>query len=258
MLDNIIEKKREYIKKRFTKEYTQKVIYQEAGKKGRFMNALITDNRPALIAEIKKASPSKGILCKDFDVCKIAAEYGKAEVDAISVLTETEYFLGDPEHIKKVKQITDKPVLRKDFIIDIRQIFESAYLCADAILLIVSLLSVDDLILFKKTADNLGLDSIFEVRNEAQLYAALYSDAHIIGINNRDLETFEIKLETSVSLIPKIPNGIVSVSESGISDYKDLIMMKDAGADALLIGERFMRSESIINSVRELRYGSKS
>lgn len=258
MLDKIIDKKREYIKNKFTKEYTNEVIYQDAGTKGRLIRALIKDKKPALIGEIKKASPSKGIIRENFDVSKLAEQYDEAQVDAISVLTETDYFLGDPDHIRAVLKKTSKPVLRKDFIIDIRQIFESVCLGADAILLIVSILSFDDLKLFKNTADNMGLDVLFEVRDEAELDRALLSDAKIIGINNRDLKTFNINLKTSLKLLPKIPKGIITVSESGINSHEDLLMMKEAGADALLVGECLMRSGSIRKSVLELIYGCES
>lgn len=198
-----------------------------------------------IISEIKKASPSKGIISVDFDVAAIAENYRKADVQAISVLTEEDYFLGNIKYLQLAKKIAGKPVLRKDFTIDKWQIYESAIVGADAILLIVAILDDKKLKSFIKLADDLELSALVEVHDITELKRAMDADAQIIGINNRDLRTFNVDLNTSESMVRLIPNDIIKVSESGIKTPQDVQRMRDADVDALLVGESFMRSDDI-------------
>ena len=256
-LDDIVKNKREEIETEFTDAYVGEIIKNTVNNeyKGKFRNALNTGNAPAVIAEIKKASPSKGIINERSDIAYIANEYGSSEIDAISVLTETKYFMGHKKNIGIVKQETKKPILRKDFIIDIRQIYESAYLGADAVLLIAAILSVRDLLIFLDISKRLGMDCIVEIHDEKDLEKALYGNAKIIGINNRDLYTFEVSLDTTSKLMLFIPEDVLVVSESGISDNRDMQRLKGIGVRAVLIGEALMRAQSIHEKIRSLRYG---
>ena len=213
----------------------------------------------ALIAEIKKASPSGGLLRADFDPPSIAREYEKAHASALSVLTNERYFKGTLEHLSAAREACALPVLRKDFIIDEYQIVEAERYGADAVLLIVACLEPTQLRDFREAAEGEGLDALVEVHDEAELEKALKSGANIIGINNRNLKTFETHLETTFRLAEKLPrsgrNGILLVSESGISKPEDTRRLKEAGIDAVLIGETFMRAPDIGDKVREVMGG---
>ena len=207
----------------------------------------------SIIAEVKKASPSRGIIKEDFDAAGILAEYGKSDIQAVSVLTEKSFFMGSDEYLVKDRQSLPLPILRKDFIIDIRQIYQSRCLGADAILLIVSILPGDILKKFMIIAGILGLHCLVEVHDEEELERALAAGARIIGINNRDLKTFNVDLTTTERLINKIPTDRVVVSESGISSVDDIRRLKTLGVDAVLMGEAFMKAPSISEKVLELR-----
>ena len=258
ILDEIVENKKKEIEHEFTKEYTKKIMSNSGcvKKENRFYKTLIEKTGIAIIAEIKKASPSKGIICEDFDVSEITKKFDKVEIEAISVLTEKKYFLGNVKFIDMIKDLTAKPVLRKDFIIDERQVYESAYLGADAILLIASVLNIKEMKKFIKIAEDIGLDCLVESHDEFELERALESDARLIGINNRDLKTFDVSIDTTMNLIDKIPKDKTVVSESGIFDYKDMQMLCQAGVKAALIGEAFMKAGSIEEQVKRLRYGN--
>lgn len=205
-----------------------------------------------LIAEIKKASPSKGILRGDFNPAKIAVTYQANGASAISVLTDERFFEGKLEHVKLVKERVTLPVLRKDFIIDEYQIYETAVSGADAMLLIAELLSKDEMKRFYDIATGLGLDVLVEAHNEEDLGKALAIDAEIIGINNRDLHTFKVDLGVTQKLIRHIPPNKVIVAESGIKTYEDMMFLKSLGVNAVLIGEAFMEAEDIGAKMREL------
>ncbi|MFH0937975.1 MAG: indole-3-glycerol phosphate synthase TrpC [Planctomycetota bacterium] len=213
----------------------------------------------ALIAEIKKASPSGGLLRTDFDPSVIARIYEQSHAAALSVLTNEQYFQGALEHLAAARQATRLPVLRKDFIIDEYQIIEADRFGADAVLLIVACLSISQLRDFREAAEGEGLDALVEVHNEIELEIALKSGARIIGINNRNLKTLEIDLETSFRLAEKLPrhsrNGILLISESGISRPDHIQRLKEVGFDAALIGETFMRAPDIAQKVREVMGG---
>lgn len=205
-----------------------------------------------LIAELKKASPSRGIIRGDYNPARIAATYEANGASALSVLTDERFFEGRLEHIKKVKECVSIPVLRKDFIIDEYQIYESAASASDAILLIAEILSKNELIRFYNLSKGLGLDVLVEVHNEENVEKALAANADIIGINNRDLHTFKVELNTAQRLIRGVPKEKVIVAESGIRTYEDVMFLKSLGVNAVLIGEAFMECDDIAAKMREI------
>ena len=207
----------------------------------------------SIIAEIKKASPSKGIISNNFDPINIANEYSNEDIQAISVLTEKNFFQGNDEYLKKIMEITPLPLLRKDFIIELWQVYQSKFLGADAILLIVSILTDVELEKFQKIANTLGMECLVEVKNKEEIKRAIDCGANIIGINNRDLNTFNVDIKNTENLIKFIPKNIAIVSESGIKTSSDLKYLKEVGADAVLIGETLMRADSIKNKIKDLR-----
>jgi indole-3-glycerol phosphate synthase len=208
----------------------------------------------ALIAEIKKASPSAGVILELFDPLAIATNYARAGVDAISVLTDERFFQGHLDYLKLIRDSVPQPLLRKDFILDQVQIMEAAAAGADAILLIVAALSHEQLVLLLEMAALYQLDALVEVHTLAELERALETDAGIIGINNRDLATFEVDLAVTEKLSEEVPPEIVLVSESGIRTAEDLARIKACGVDAVLIGEALMRGQS---GLIEKRNGEK-
>ncbi|MBI4428176.1 MAG: indole-3-glycerol phosphate synthase TrpC [Ignavibacteriales bacterium] len=191
----------------------------------------------SIIAEIKKASPSRGVLSTEFDPQQLAREFEAGGARALSVLTDEKYFQGRPEFIHKVQSVSSLPVLRKDFIIDEYQIYESKVLGADAILLIVKALKKTTVERFARLAETVGLDVLVEAHTAEEVEVAVGIGAKMIGVNNRDLETFEVSIEHSLTLRSKIPPGTIAVSESGIGDAKDIEKLSMAGFDAVLIGE---------------------
>lgn len=217
-----------------------------------FYDALDRIERLNVIAEIKKASPSKGLLCNDFDPVQIAMDYESNNAAAISILTEEDHFLGSLDHLKLVRQAVARPILRKDFIFDSYQLYESAQAGADAILLIVAILGPPQLKQLMLLAEKLSLDVLVEVHSLPELRIALETDARIIGVNNRDLKTFRVDINTSVHLAPHVPDSVILVSESGIQTADDIRMLREAGYDAFLIGELFMKSKNPGRSLREL------
>jgi indole-3-glycerol phosphate synthase len=212
-------------------------------------------NKIKLIAEIKKASPSAGIIRSDFDPIKIAQIYEQSGANAISVLTDEKFFSGKLEYLTQVKSEVSIPILRKDFIIDEYQVYESAIAGADAILLIVAALDEIQLRDFVQLAQKeVGLYTLIEVHNQQELDRAMKLDPEIIGINNRDLKTFKVDLETTGRLIKDIPKECIIIAESGIKTREDVLRMQSIGVDALLIGETFMRNQDISLKIKEL-YG---
>ena len=257
ILDDIAEKKRERMKiemRQVSLEgWKQKIRSPGLHKPLDFGGAIKRDDGLSIIAEVKKASPSSGIIREDFNPLEIAREYLKSDVQAISVLTEKDFFLGDDSYLAAVRQNVPIPVLRKDFILDLWQVYQSRCLGADAILLIVAIL--DDELLKKMliVAGILGLQCLVEVHDERDLERALAAGARIIGINNRDLKTFRVDLGTTARLIDSIPHDRVVVSESGIKTAEDMKYIRQAGADAVLIGESLMRADCVADRIRELR-----
>lgn len=211
--------------------------------------------RLKLICEVKKASPSKGIISENFDPINTAIEYEKAGAAAISCLTEEHYFKGSNKYLEEIASKVQIPVLRKDFIVDEYQIYHARVLGASAILLIAAALDDNKLSEFLKITHSLGMKALVEVHDEAELERALKLDAEIIGVNNRNLKTFEVTLDTTKRLMNKIDNDKIKVSESGIKTNADMRELRGFGADAVLIGETLMRSCSIKDTFLSLTEG---
>jgi len=200
----------------------------------------------ALVAEVKKASPSAGVIVESFDPVAIARNYARAGVEAISVLTDERFFQGHLDYLKLIREQVPQPLLRKDFILDPLQIMEAAVAGADAILLIVAALGQEQLVSLLETAALYQLDALVEVHTLAELDRALETDARVIGINNRNLATFEVDLGVTERLSEEVPERIVLVSESGIRTAEDLARIKACGVDAVLIGEALMRGQGAL------------
>lgn len=207
----------------------------------------------SFICEIKKASPSKGIIDETFPYIDIAKEYEKAGAACISVLTEPDYFLGNDRYLKAVSEVVSIPVLRKDFTIDPYQIYEAKCLGASAVLLICALLDTNTLEEYIYIADRLGLSALVEAHTKEEVERALDAGARIIGVNNRDLKTFKVDIETSIKLREAVPKDKIYVSESGIKSANDIKNLRNNKVDAVLIGETFMRSPDKKKSLDELR-----
>jgi len=209
-----------------------------------------------IIAEIKKASPSKGVIREDFSPDLIALDYELGGAAAISVLTEEKFFLGSLTFLREVRDVAGLPVLRKDFLLDEYDILESRAAGADAVLLIAAILEEGRLRRLLELARELGMRALVEVHSEAELDTALRTGAEIIGINNRDLSTFRVDLDTTRRLAPLVPEGKVIVSESGIEGRADILSLKEVGVDAFLIGETLMREKDPAEKLRELIGGA--
>lgn len=244
ILDDIVNKKKERLK-------NYQFLETNNNSNQSFYNALKKDGL-SIIGEIKKASPSKGLIKPDFKPVELAKQYESC-VDAISVLTEEDFFLGKAEYLMQVNSTAKLPILRKDFIIDERQIIESKNIGAAAILLIASILDKVQLKKFLSISNNLGLDTLVEVHNELELKTALDAGAKIIGINNRDLKTFNVDLNTTIRLAKLIPKDIVTVAESGINTIEDIKFIKQSNINAILVGESFMKTDDIKKKATEFK-----
>jgi indole-3-glycerol phosphate synthase len=219
-----------------------------------FGEALIADpGRLGMIAEVKRASPSAGTISPDFDYLTIARTYEKAGASALSVLTDEKYFQGRLDYLTNIRQQVDIPVLRKDFIIHEVQIFEAVVAGADAILLIVAALDQATLVRLLDTAHAYQLEVLVEVHDLPELDRALDTEARIIGVNNRNLKSFTVDLETTARLAEEVPPDVILVSESGIKTPADAAQLAAAGADALLVGETLMRSKNLLEDLPALR-----
>jgi indole-3-glycerol phosphate synthase len=196
----------------------------------------------AFICEVKKASPSKGIIAEDFPYLSIAKQYQSCGADAISVLTEPEFFMGSDQYLTKISEAVRIPVLRKDFTVDEYQIYEAKVIGADAVLLICALLDTDTIRKYLRICNELGLSALVEAHTEEEVNSAIIAGARIIGVNNRNLKTFEVDLGNSVRLRSIVPRDIIFVAESGIKTAADMLVLKEAGVNAVLIGETLMRS----------------
>jgi indole-3-glycerol phosphate synthase len=205
-----------------------------------------------LIAEVKKASPSKGILRLNFDPIALAKTYAENGAAAISVLTDAEYFQGSPEHLTAIRRAVSLPLLRKDFIYDEYQVYESAAYGADALLLIAAILEPKQLEKLMAVSRSLRLGCLVEVHDENELKIALDAGAEIIGINNRNLKTFEVDLNTTRRLLPYIPENKIVVSESGINQREDIKKLENWGVDAVLVGEALVTASNILKKMKEL------
>jgi indole-3-glycerol phosphate synthase len=206
----------------------------------------------SFICEVKKASPSKGVIAEDFPYRQIAREYEEAGAAAVSVLTEPQFFQGSAAYLQEIAREVKIPCLRKDFVIDEYQIYEAKFLGAAAVLLICALLDEKRLAAFIAIAESVGLAALVETHNEAEMESAIEAGAKIIGINNRDLQTFTVDLDVTRRLAKRIPASIVKVSESGIHTPDDLKRVRDCDVDAVLIGESMMRARDKKRYLAEL------
>lgn len=223
----------------------------KASDKPKFSEALIKDGL-SIVGEVKKASPSKGLIKADFDPVALAKEY-ECCVDAVSVLTEEDFFMGSPEYLKAIADEIKIPVLRKDFIIEPYQIFEAKVLGASAVLLIVAILTESELKYLLETIHSLGMEALVETHDLGEAQKAVQSGARIIGINNRDLNTFNVNLDTTIEVAAALPEGTIMVSESGFHSARDIEHIKGSGASAVLVGESFMRSDDMRAKAKEFK-----
>jgi indole-3-glycerol phosphate synthase len=250
ILARIVERKRVELAAKTVRALS---FEEAAGRRtGRDFAAVLTARKPAIIAEIKKASPSKGLLSADFRPAEQARDYESGGAAALSVLTDREFFQGSLEHLQQARDAVALPVLRKDFTIDEMDIIEAAAHGADAVLLIAAILTREELERFQRRAESLGLTALVEVHNEEELDRALDSGVRILGVNNRDLRSFQVSLETSLRMAPLIPQGVIRVSESGIHSRDDVARLSDAGYEAFLVGEHLMKSGRPAEALRAL------
>ena len=240
ILDTIVARKREEVAA--LKDLGLPRMHQPVAPPRGFIRSLMQAPGVAIIAEAKKASPSKGVIQPDFDPVRIALNYRQGGAHCLSVLTDVDFFQGSLAYIPLVREAVELPVLRKDFIIDPLQIEEARAVGADAILLIAAILEVEQLLEFRLLAESLGMDVLVEVHDERELDDALAAESRLIGINNRNLNDFSVSLETTFRLLQRIPKGIPVVSESGIATVDDMKRLKAAGVKAALIGESLMRA----------------
>jgi indole-3-glycerol phosphate synthase len=252
ILSRIVEHKREALAglRKTRAELEQQALQRTPA---RDFHGALRSGRPAIIGEIKKASPSKGLLADHFDPPAIARMYASGGASALSVLTDGRFFQGSLRDLESARAAVAIPVLRKDFTIDELHVIEAAAHGADAILLIAAVLEAAEMRNFRELAARLGMAALVEVHNEAELESAIESGAEIFGVNNRDLNTFEVSLETSLRLARRIPDSAVKVSESGIYSASDVRRLQDAGFDAFLVGEYLMKSPDPAGSLQALR-----
>jgi len=213
----------------------------------------LRSSRMAFICEVKKASPSKGIIDEEFPYIEIAKDYEAAGAAAISVLTEPKWFLGKDEYLKEIRNVVKVPILRKDFTVDAYQIYEAKVIGADAVLLICAVLDTKHLQEYIRIADSLGLSALVEAHTEEEVQSALEAGARIIGVNNRNLKTFSVDLNTSIRLRKFIPAEILFISESGIRDATDIEKLRENKVNGVLIGETLMKSADKKKQLNELR-----
>ncbi len=261
ILNEILAHKRQEVDKRKARisESAFREMAAENPPPGGFRDALLTtisQQRPAIIAELKRASPSRGIIREDFQPTEIAANYQRGGASALSVLTDSHYFKGSGVILEFARRGSSLPILRKDFIIDPYQIYESCAMGAAAILLIAAALDDDTLRELRDLARSQGLDVLVEVHDAEELARAKAIDADMIGINNRDMKTFEVSLDTTLTLAEQISEDCVAISESGICTADDIATIRAAGIHAFLVGESLMRSEDPGAQLAELLEGS--
>jgi len=253
MLNRIIAQKREEVEQRKKSMPLSALQESIAQRKAPLDFALALDgDHIRLIAEVKRSSPSRGVLCPDFKPVELAKSYAQGGAAAISVLTEANYFEGSIDYLAAIREEVRLPLLRKDFIFDPYQVYESSAYGADALLLIVAILNQEQLEELISLSHSLGLRCLVEVHNEDEVERALLSQAKIIGINNRDLDTFTIDINTTHRLRPLIPRQLIVVSESGISSRSDVEKLKGWGVNVVLVGEALVTASDIQNKMREL------
>ena len=258
MLDKIVAKTEERLKEarenKSLDELKREVSELEITKEFPFKEAL-KDPQIAIIAEVKKASPSKGLIAENFDYIEIAKEYESAGASAISVLTEPYFFQGSDDYLKEIAQNVSIPILRKDFVIDEYMIWEAKLLGASAVLLIVSILDIVQLKKYLDLAHDLGLSAIVETHDGNEIRTAMNVGAEIIGVNNRNLADFTVDIDNSINLRRCVSDNIVFISESGIKTKEDVTRLKENNVDAVLIGETLMKSNDKKSLISELKNG---
>ena len=258
MLDEIVEKTKERVEKSKEiiplDELKREVSQLEISDDFPFKEALSGEDI-SIIAEVKKASPSKGLIAEDFDYLKIAKEYEEAGASAISVLTEPYFFMGDDDYLKEIAETVNIPVLRKDFVVDEYMIWEAKLLGASAVLLIVSILDIVQLKKYLDLAHDLGLSAIVETHDGDEIMRAMTVGAEIIGVNNRNLNDFTVDIENSISLRRCVSGDVIFISESGIKTKEDVARLKENDVDAVLIGETLMKRDDKKAMISELKNG---
>lgn len=258
MLDEIVEKTRQRVETAkgiiSLEELKNEVALMETDDEFPFKKAL-SDDDIAIIAEVKKASPSKGLIAEDFDYLAIAKDYEDAGASAISVLTEPYFFMGSDEYLSDIAKNVSIPVLRKDFVVDEYMIWEAKALGASAILLIVSILDIVQLKKYLDLAHELGLSAIVEAHDSEEIMRALTVGAEIIGVNNRNLNDFTVDIENSINLRRCVSGDVIFISESGIKTKEDVARLKENDVDAVLIGETLMKSDDKKAMISELKNG---
>ena len=259
ILNKILARKAEEVAERSAKRSLSSVRDEalSVGSSRGFVAAItraISENRNAVIAEIKKASPSKGVMRENFQPAEIAQSYERGGAACLSVLTDVDFFQGSDEYLKQARAACHLPVLRKDFMVDPYQIYEAKAMSADCILLIAAALTDGQLAEFSELAGTLDLDVLVEVHSEAELHRALTLNVDLIGINNRNLRTFETSLNTTIDLLPQIPDDRIVVTESGIHSADDVRLMNNNAVHSFLVGEAFMRMPEPGAELRRLFY----
>ena len=258
MLDEIVLKTKERLeeakKNKSLDDLKEEVASLEINLDFPFEKALASEGL-SIIAEVKKASPSKGLIAEEFDYLAIAKEYESAGVSAISVLTEPYFFKGSNDYLKEIACEVEVPILRKDFTIDSYMIYEAKLLGASAVLLIVSILSDDELKHYLEIADSLGLSAIVETHDRKEIKRALDAGARIIGVNNRNLKNFTVNINNSIELCRLVPSDVLFISESGIKTKEDTLKLIENNIDAVLIGETLMKSDEKKSLIREFKHG---
>ena len=256
ILDQIILRKRkdlEEMKRRFPLHRLKRAL--KGGRKTpirSFKKAVSNSHKINIIAEIKKASPSGGVLRENFQPMRIANLYELGGASALSILTEPHFFKGRPSYLRTVRQVTNLPLLRKDFIFETYQLYETALLEADAFLLITSILTLEELKDLIQLGDELGMDALVETHSDEDLKKALEAGAKIIGINNRNLRTLDVDVNRSKKLLPHIPKDKTVVVESGLQTHEEILDYKSLGIHSFLIGSTFMKSDDILGKLRDV------
>lgn len=257
ILRKILQRKREEVAQRSVavplRELVQR-LHSGPAVRGfaRALRQSVAEGRSAVIAEIKKASPSKGVLRESFDPAAIAGSYQKGGASCLSVLTDIDFFQGADEYLQQARAACSLPVLRKDFVLDPYQVYEARALGADCILLIVAALDDGVLLELLQLAENLGMDALVEVHDAAEMERALATPAPLIGVNNRSLRTFDTSLQTTLALLPGFPPDRLLVTESGIHTREDVQLMRSNGVHAFLVGEAFMKADDPGQRLAEL------
>lgn len=258
MLDEIVEKTRERIeeakKNKSLEELKEEVSKLQINKDFPFKKALM-DDEISIIAEVKRASPSKGLIAEDFDYVAIAKDYEAAGASAISVLTEPCFFKGSNDYLSEIAENVSIPILRKDFVIDEYMIWEAKLLGASAVLLIVSILDTVQLKKYLDLAHDLGLSAIVETHDSSEISTAMIVGAEIVGVNNRNLADFTVDIDNSINLRRCVSGDVVFISESGIKTKEDVTRLKENNVDAVLIGETLMKSDDKKAMILELKNG---